>query len=200
MRKRLLDQQIRFCQEYIIDLNGKQAAIRAGYSPLSAEVQASQLLSQTKVRAYVQELFDDRACRTMTTADKVIAELYHLINFDPHDYYDERGALKSIHDIPKDARRVIASIETREEYSDTPDGRVLTGYVKKLKFWDKPKNLETLARHLKLLTDKVDVNVDGNIAITHLNGDALISEAKRVGISLPAEIERRIDADRVNAN
>jgi hypothetical protein len=136
----------------------------------------------------------------MTTADKVIAELYHLINFDPHDYYDERGALKSIHDIPKDARRVIASIETREEYSDTPDGRVLTGYVKKLKFWDKPKNLETLARHLKLLTDKVDVNVDGNIAITHLNGDALISEAKRVGISLPAEIERRIDADRVNAN
>ena len=50
----LTPRQKLFVMEYVVDLNGKQAAIRAGYSSRTAEVQASRLLSHVKVQAAVQ--------------------------------------------------------------------------------------------------------------------------------------------------
>ena len=50
MTQELNPKQQRFVDEYLIDLNGKQAAIRAGYSEKTAEVQASRLLSNAKDR------------------------------------------------------------------------------------------------------------------------------------------------------
>ena len=51
----LTPKQARFVEEYLIDLNGKQAAIRAGYSPGTAEVQASRLLRNAKVRFALED-------------------------------------------------------------------------------------------------------------------------------------------------
>ena len=48
--------QIRFCQEYVIDLNGTQAAIRAGYSTKTANEQSAQLLAKLSIKAYINEL------------------------------------------------------------------------------------------------------------------------------------------------
>src|SRR5215470_8405994 len=67
--------QARFVEEYIIDLNGKQAAIRAGYSPRTAEVQASRLLSNAKVNAAVKQAMKARSRRTSISADRVVLEL-----------------------------------------------------------------------------------------------------------------------------
>lgn len=61
-----------FCREYLIDLNGKQAAIRAGYSQKTAEVQASRLLSLAKVQAYLKTVMDERSKRTEITQDYVL--------------------------------------------------------------------------------------------------------------------------------
>ncbi len=47
--------QQRFCEEYIIDWNGKRAAIAAGYSEKTATVQASQLLTKLNIKAYITE-------------------------------------------------------------------------------------------------------------------------------------------------
>lgn len=52
---KLTPKQERFCEEYLIDLNAKQAAIRAGYSPKTAENQASRLLSIVKVQEFISE-------------------------------------------------------------------------------------------------------------------------------------------------
>ena len=52
---KLSPKQQRFADEYLIDLNATQAAIRAGYSPKSAEQQGSRLLRNAKVRAYIDE-------------------------------------------------------------------------------------------------------------------------------------------------
>lgn len=41
----MTDKQARFCEEYMIDLNATQAAIRAGYSPKTANEQAARLLA-----------------------------------------------------------------------------------------------------------------------------------------------------------
>jgi len=151
--KELTAKQIRFCQEYIIDLIGSQAAVRAEYSEDTAASIASELLTKPNIQAYVQELMDDRATRTRATADKVVSELYHLISYDPNEIYDTDGTLKKISNIPKNIRKAIASIEVTELFSGSGESRTWIGYTKKIKLWDKTKVLEMLARHHKLLTD-----------------------------------------------
>lgn len=59
-------------QEYLIDLNQTQAAIRAGYSPSSAPQQASEILKLPKVRARIEELMPERSRRTGVNADPVV--------------------------------------------------------------------------------------------------------------------------------
>ena len=74
----LNEKQERFCKEYVIDLNGKQAAIRAGYSEKTAEVQASQLLTILKVQERIKELQSGIGERLEITADMVVKELWAL--------------------------------------------------------------------------------------------------------------------------
>jgi phage terminase small subunit len=73
--KKLNERQKRFCQEYTKDLNGKQAAIRAGYSAKTAEVQASKLLRNPKVSEYLQSLMDKRAKKVELTAEDVLKDI-----------------------------------------------------------------------------------------------------------------------------
>jgi len=68
----LTPKQEAFCREYLVDLNGTQAAIRAGYSPKTANEQAAQLLAKLNIQEYVQSLMDARAERTDITADYVL--------------------------------------------------------------------------------------------------------------------------------
>lgn len=63
----------RFLQEYLVDLNGKQACIRTGYSKNSAEVTASRLLSDANVKLRLAELMAERVERTQIDADFVLA-------------------------------------------------------------------------------------------------------------------------------
>ena len=65
----------KFAQEYIVDLNGLQAAIRAGYSKRSASVTATRLLADANVQAEIQRAMDIRAKRTSITADYVIKSI-----------------------------------------------------------------------------------------------------------------------------
>mgnify|MGYP001625128602 CR=1 FL=1 len=47
--------QKRFCDEYLIDLNATQAAIRAGYSPKAAKVTGAKMLTNANLKAYIDE-------------------------------------------------------------------------------------------------------------------------------------------------
>ncbi|MFP6783691.1 terminase small subunit [Pseudomonas sp. FW306-2-2C-D06B] len=71
----LTAKQQRFVDEYLIDLNATQAAIRAGYSPKTADQQASRLLTNVKVRQYLAQRQGERAERTSITQDMVLREL-----------------------------------------------------------------------------------------------------------------------------
>jgi phage terminase small subunit len=71
----LTEKQQRFVEEYLIDLNATQAAIRAGYSAKTAEVQASRLLRNVKVAAAIQSGIDARSVRTQLTQDWVLERL-----------------------------------------------------------------------------------------------------------------------------
>lgn len=152
---KLTARQERFCREYIIDLNGTQAAIRAGYSEKGAEVQASQLLRNIKVKHRVNELQGKVEKKLEITAEFILGELYKLATVDLSKAYDENGNLKQIHDIPEEVRKAISGVETYYERAGTDEeGNPDRCTVKRLKFWDKTKALDMLARHKNLFKDE----------------------------------------------
>lgn len=71
----LTEKQKLFCEEYLVDLNATQAAIRAGYSNKTAAAQAARLLINVNIQKEIQELKEQRTQRTEITADFVLKEL-----------------------------------------------------------------------------------------------------------------------------
>src|SRR5215210_6648755 len=102
----LTDKQARFAQEYLLDLNGKQAAIRAGYSEDTAEQQAARLLRNVKVCARVEVLKAERAARVQVTADDVLREVVRCAFYDAGALTGVRS-LDDINALPEDVRRCI---------------------------------------------------------------------------------------------
>ena len=60
----MTDKQARFCEEYMIDLNATQAAIRAGYSPKTANEQAARLLANVSIQNRIAQLQAEQSRRT----------------------------------------------------------------------------------------------------------------------------------------
>jgi phage terminase small subunit len=141
--------QKRFCQEYIIDLNGTKAAERSGYSQDSAHSIANELLKKPEIKNYIQELEDDRARRTGITADRVIIELAKIAFSDVRSLYKEDGFLKLPHEMGEEAH-FVSSIETDEIFGHDAkvDAKVKQGETKKVKLYDKTRALEHLGKHL----------------------------------------------------
>ena len=82
----LTDKQKRFCEEYLIDLNATQAAIRAGYSPKTAEQTASRLLRNVKVQEYIAKRQKELSRSTHITQERVIKELALIAFSNNADY------------------------------------------------------------------------------------------------------------------
>ena len=76
----LTPRQARFVDEYLIDLNGTQAAIRAGYSPKTADVQASRLLTRVKVCAAIAQKQAERSAKAELTTEWIIERLIENAN------------------------------------------------------------------------------------------------------------------------
>lgn len=151
----LNDKQRAFCAEYIIDLNGTQAAIRAGYSAKTARSIAQELLVKAEVVAKIQALMDERANRTQVTADRVILEASRIGFSDLRKAFDPvSGEMLPPNQWPDELAAAIASVEVEELMSGTGPDRVQIGWTKKIKTWDKPKALDLLGRHLKLWVER----------------------------------------------
>jgi hypothetical protein len=73
--KQLTNQKQTFISEYLIDLNGRQAAIRSGYSPESAEKQAYRLLNQPAIKAIIAGQMEARLERLSISADWILSRL-----------------------------------------------------------------------------------------------------------------------------
>lgn len=71
----LTAKQKRFCDEYLIDLNATQAAIRAGYSEKTAQEQSSRLLSNVMVQEYIKGRMDEKEASLIASQDEVLEYL-----------------------------------------------------------------------------------------------------------------------------
>ena len=76
----LNEKQKQFCEEYIIDLNGTQAAIRAGYSEKTANRIASELLSKLDIQEYICELKNKRSERVKYSQDELMRDILEVKN------------------------------------------------------------------------------------------------------------------------
>jgi phage terminase small subunit len=73
--------QVRFVREYAVDCNGAAAAMRAGYSPRSAKVTASRLLTKANVQRALRQIQQDDAERLSISRKAVIGQLQDAIEF-----------------------------------------------------------------------------------------------------------------------
>ena len=89
----MTDKQARFCEEYMIDLNATQAAIRAGYSPKTAQEQSARLLSNVMVQNRLAQLQAEQSRRTGVSADRVVRELAKIAFANASDLIDPELSL-----------------------------------------------------------------------------------------------------------
>jgi phage terminase small subunit len=154
-KDKLTDKQAMFVKEYLVDLNATQAAIRAGYSENTANVIGPENLAKPCIAKEIQKHMDKRSKRLEITADTVLQEIAKLGYSNIQKIYKEDGTLIPVHELPPEVAATIT--EVNEEVIKV-DGESVT-MKRKYKIADKGQNLERLGRHLKLFTDKVDVNL-----------------------------------------
>jgi phage terminase small subunit len=146
-----------FAQSYVaVCGNAAEAARQAGYSDEggAAKVRGWELLARPDVAARVDELSSERFRLVQIEAADVLRELIRIAMsdvaaaFDPHT-----NTLKNIHDIPLELRRAISSVKTEELWEGKGKDRAQIGWTKEVKFWNKDRGLEMLARTLALFKD-----------------------------------------------
>ncbi|MCK2097529.1 terminase small subunit [Thauera aromatica] len=143
----LTPKQSTFVQEYLIDLNATQAAIRAGYSAKTARQIGEENLSKPDIAAAVAAARKERAERTAVSADRVLLEAARLALFDPRKLFNDDGSPKGIHELDDDTAAAVAGIEVLEQFEGSGKDRVFVGYLKKYRVADKNSALEKLFKH-----------------------------------------------------
>lgn len=156
------DRAAAFCREYMVDMNATQAAIRAGYSPKTAGVQASRLLKNVKIIECLNVLKAERVKRTEIDADYV---------------------LTTIQDTIERCRQAKPAMTAMDEpiFVENPEGQM----VPMCEFQPVAvlKGCELLGKHLKMFTEKHEHSGPGGGAI-RINKELTAEELK-------AEMERR---------
>lgn len=158
----LNEKQQRFCNEYLIDLNATQAAIRAGYSEKTAYSQGQRLLKHVEVRNYIQQRMAEKEEKLIADQDEVLRYLSSVMRREM-------------------CENVVVTISTKRSFYE-PD---MNGVMRKIteeheepqvveipaRLSDANKAAELLGRRYSLFKDNVDVN--GAIPVVISGGDEL---------------------------
>jgi phage terminase small subunit len=141
---KLTAKQSKFCEEYLIDRNGTQAAIRAGYKSQSAHQVGAENLRKPYVKAYLNKLLTQQAERTKLTGDQVISELAAIASFQLTDVIELNNSkltIKGIQVWSDNAKRAVESLKIDK------DGCI------HIKAHSKVAALKQLGEHFGLFTD-----------------------------------------------
>jgi len=161
MKKKLNSKERIFVDEYLLHLNPERAAIAAGYSRSMARTKAYQWVSDGKRKPHVfsavKAALDRRAKRIEIKQDSVLKELARVAFFDPRRLFDRDGNLIPLCDLPKDIAAAIVGLHTSEAPGN---GGKTKSRITNIRFADKLKALDSLARHLGMYNDKVKHSFD----------------------------------------
>lgn len=162
---KLTKKQQLFVDEYLIDLNATQAAIRAGYSPETATVIGCENLKKPNIKSEIDRALAIRSRRTGVNQDRVIRELAKIAFVDASDVINmDAATVKG--DANRDDTSAIASVKVKTIPME--DGNIVE---REVKLYDKLKALELLGKHLGMFTDKIDLTAPISIEIRDDYGD-----------------------------
>lgn len=154
---KLTKKQQQFVEEYLIDLNATQAAIRAGYSTTSARQIADENMSKPYIKEAIEKALAERSRRTGINADRIVQELAKIAFLNPTDVINmDEATVKG--EANRDDTAAIASVKVKKIPTD--DGDITE---REVKTYDKIKALELLGKHIGLFSDKL--KVEGAIPI-----------------------------------
>ena len=143
---KLTAKQRRFCDEYLIDLNATQAAIRAGYSEKNARNIASENLAKPNIKAYIDERMAEKESQLIATQDEVLKQLTSVL----------RGESQSTEIVVEGTGDGCSEARTlKKEPSEK----------------DRLRAAELLGKRYGLYTDKVDTDVDMALTVNIDYGD-----------------------------
>lgn len=169
---KLTDKQQRFVDEYLIDLNATQAAIRAGYSTKTADRIGPELLGKTCVSEAISRKMAARSRRTGVNQDRVVIELAKIAFVNISDLVDTDTATI----LPTARKEDLACIES-VKYKQMPTKSGDMGVEREVKIASKLKALELLGKHLGMWSDKFNVTVEKSEKlddiISQLGGEGL---------------------------
>lgn len=149
----LTKKQKLFVEEYLIDLNATQAAIRAGYSSDTAQQMGSENLSKPVIKNAIDRAMAERSRRTGINQDRVIRELARIAFVNAADVINMKTAtLKD--DASEDDTAAVQSVKVKSFGED--------GLEREIKMADKLKALELLGKHLGMFQNNVNVNVESS--------------------------------------
>lgn len=146
MSDKLTPKQQRFVEEYLVDLNATQAAIRAGYSARNADKIAFQLLGKTRVAEAIAAAKAERSARVSVSADYVVNNLVEIV---------ERCM----------QRAPVLTMKGEQVVDD--EGRNVWRFDAK----GANKSLELLGKHLGMFTDKIEADVKQDVKVVLFGGD-----------------------------
>lgn len=144
--KKLTAKQKRFCDEYLIDLNATQAAIRAGYSKKTARVIGQQNLSKLAVKNYIDERMKEKEAELIADSDEVMRYLTSVLRGQSQS---EVVVVENIGDYMSEARLIQKAPDEKERL----------------------KAAELLGKAHQIFVDKVEQTVDMDLNITVDYGD-----------------------------
>jgi len=156
---KLTAKQQRFVDEYLIDLNATQSAIRAGYSIKTANEQGSQLLAKLSIQEAIGGAMAERSRRTGVSQDRVVQELAKIAFVKMTDIVDDQCRIKE--SATDDDLSCIEAVKVKNSVSDTG-----SSIEREVRIAPKLKALELLGKHLGMWNDKLDVNVAVPIVIS----------------------------------
>lgn len=134
---KLTRKQERFCEEYVIDWNATQAAIRAGYSEDSARQIGADNLSKAYIVDYIEEVRDDISKLCRITAIDNVRKLKAIASISIADFYDNWGALKPFKDLTDEQKYVISEIF--DDVTSIGEDNTIINHKTKIKLHDKIK-------------------------------------------------------------
>jgi len=173
----------RFVDEWMIDFNNTNAAIRAGYSPRSANEQGAHLLADVSIRAHIDRRLAEASRRTGVNEHRIVRELARISFANPANAIDEEGRIRDT--ASEDDKAAIQSIKVK-----TTVGKNGTTTEREVRFYDKNKSLELLMRHGGMLIERKQVDVHQTIeTMTSDERERRIQEllAKRNTIDIECE-------------
>lgn len=143
---KLTAKQQRFCDEYLIDLNATQAAIRAGYSKKTARVIGAQNLSKLAVKNYINERMKEKEAELIADSDEVMRYLTSVLRGQSQS---EVVVVENVGDYMSEARLIQKAPDEKERL----------------------KAAELLGKAHQIFVDKVEQTVDMDLNITVDYGD-----------------------------